>query len=109
KLVLNVGHQGKVTCSLDSNCQSSLMFRTVSCDSSGKNLSSFGNILSQFCYILVIDLIIFFAAEYTNFFSSASASSLHGRVRSFASIVSHDSFLLFFQFSYGSLSVFRYL
>ena len=51
-------------------------------------------IFSEFCYILVIDFIVFFTAEYTNFFSSASASSLHWRVASITSIVSHDSYLL---------------
>ena len=54
-----------MTCSLNSNSQSSLMFCTVSCDSSRKDLTSLRNIFSEFCYILVIDLIVFFTAEYT--------------------------------------------
>ena len=93
-LVCYIWHNSDMSCSLNFNCKSSLMFCTVSCDSSWKDFTSFRNIFSEFCYILVIDFIIFFTAEYTNFFSSASASSLHWRVRSFASIVSHDCFLL---------------
>ena len=93
--ILDVGHDGEMTCSLNCNRQCTLMLCTVSGDSSGKDLASLRNILAQLSCILVIDLIIFFAAEYANFFSSASASSLHGRIRSFASvIVSHDGFLL---------------
>ena len=39
-------HQGHMTCSLNSNCQCSLMFRTVTCNSSRENFTSLGNILS---------------------------------------------------------------
>ena len=94
ELVLNVGHQCNVTCSLDSNSQSSLMFCTVSGDSSRKDLSSLGNVSFQFVNILVIDLVILFATEYANFLSSASASSLHGRIAFLCFIVSHGGNLL---------------
>ena len=40
--------------------------------------------------------IIFFSTEYTNFFSSASASSLHWRICFITFIVSHCQYLLFY-------------
>ena len=46
ELVLDVWHHRHMTCSLDSNCQCSLMFCTVSCNSSWKDFSSFRNIFS---------------------------------------------------------------
>ena len=61
--------------SLDCYRQSSLMLSAVSGDSSWKDLTSLRDVLSQLCYILVIDLVILFATEYTYFFSSASAAS----------------------------------
>ena len=80
-----------MSCSLDCYCKSSLMFCTVSCDSSRKNFSSFRNIFLLFCYILVIDLVIFFSTEYADFFSSASrTSSLKSAFRSASLFVSHD-------------------
>ena len=95
-LFLDIRHKGKMTCSLDGDSERSLMLRTVPGDPSGKDLSSLGNILPKLCYILVIDLIVLFSTEHTDFFSSAAASSLHGRIRSFTSIIiSHDAFLLF--------------
>jgi len=91
KLILYVWHQCKMSSSLNCYCKSSLMFCTVSCDSSWKNFSSFRNVLSQFCYIFVVDLIVFFTAEYTNFFSSTKRSSLHRRICSVFFIKSHLS------------------
>ena len=42
----------------------------------------------------VVDFVIFFTTEYTNFFSSASASSLHWRICFVTFIVSHFIYLL---------------
>ncbi len=90
-LVLYVRHHSQMTCSLNSNCQRSLMFCTVSGDSSGKNLTSLRYVSFQFCDILVINLIVFFSTEYTYFFSSAAASSLHRRIRSLTSVICHET------------------
>src|SRR5699024_3102063 len=46
-------------------------------------------------HIFVADLVVLFSTEYADFFSSASASSLHGRIRSLTFIVSHDCYLLY--------------
>ena len=92
-LVLYVWHKSDVTCSLDSYCQSSLMFCTVSCDSSRKDFSSFRDISLQFVYILVIDFVVFFTTENADFFSSASAaSSLEAAFWTISFIVSHFGF-----------------
>ena len=97
-----------MTSSLDSYGHCSLMLCTSSGNSSRKDLSSLGNVSFQFVNILVIDLVVLFATEYANFLSSASASSLHGRIAFLCFIVSHVllSFLIFnlssdFRFDYG--------
>src|SRR5699024_10075751 len=46
QLLLYVRHQSNVTISLNSYSQRSLMFCTVSCDSSRKDLSSFRDVFS---------------------------------------------------------------
>ena len=71
-----------MTGSLDGYCQGSLVLRAVSGDPSGKDLTALGDVPFQFCNILVVDLIVLFATEDTDFFPSASASPLHGRVAS---------------------------
>ena len=81
-----------MACSLDCYRESSLVLRAVACDSSGKDLASLRNILAKLVDILVIDLAHLFAAEYADFLSSASASSLHRRVASIFCI-SHCEFL----------------
>ena len=76
-LLSNIWHQRNMSCSLNSYGKRSLMLCTITGDSAGKNFSSFRYISFQFVCILVIYHIIF-AAEYTDFFSSAhSASPLH--------------------------------
>ena len=45
-LILNIRHQSNMTRSLDRYCKRSLMLCAVSCDPSGKNLTSFRNIFS---------------------------------------------------------------
>ena len=91
QLVLNVRHQGNMSCSLDRYCKSSLVFCTVSCDPSRKDLASLRNIFLQLCNVLVIDLVILFTTEYSHFFSSARrASSLESALWSASLFVSHD-------------------
>ena len=84
-----------MTCSLDGYGQGSLVLCTVAGDSSGKDFSSLRYVAFQLVYVLVIDLVVLFSAEYANFLSSASASSLHGRVSISIFTVSHGLFLLF--------------
>ena len=70
KLVGNVGKKSHLTCSLDSGSESSLMKSAVTGNTSGENLRSLGNELSELCYILVIDLAYLILAEDTNLLSS---------------------------------------
>ena len=76
-LVLCVGHQGYVSCSLDCCCQRSLMFCAVACDSSGKDFTSFGNVSSQFAYIFVIDCCHFICTALAYAFFSATTFFLN--------------------------------
>lgn len=69
-----------MSCALDRYCKRSLVLRAVSCDSSGKNLTSLGDISAQLVAVLVIDYIIF-AAEYADFLSSAHASLFLREIR----------------------------
>lgn len=69
-----------MSCALDRNRKRSLVLRAVSGDSSGKDLSSLGNISAKLIAVLVIDYIIF-AAEYTDFLSSAHPPLFLGEIR----------------------------
>lgn len=76
--------------SLDCNGKRSLMLCTVACDSSREDLSSLRDVLFQLCHVFVINLVIFFSAEYAYFFPSAyRASSLEAALRSASLFVSH--------------------
>lgn len=55
-----------MSCALDSDGKLSLMFRTGSGYPAGKNLGSFGKILSQSGYVLVIDILYILGAERAN-------------------------------------------
>ena len=73
--VLHVGHKRDLACSLDCDCQSSLMLCAVAGNSSGKDLASLRNILLQLRYILVIDLVVLFSTEHADFFPSVYRSA----------------------------------
>ena len=52
------------------------MKSTVTGDTSGKNLRSFGEILSQSCDVLIVDVFNLFGAEKANFLLSAGTERL---------------------------------
>ena len=72
KLVGNVGKQCHLACSLDCNCELSLVKSASAGNTSGKNLSSFRNELSELCYVLIIDCVCFILAEDANLLSSVN-------------------------------------
>ena len=70
KLVGNVGEKCHLASSLDSYRKLSLVKSTVAGNTSGEDLCSLGNELSELCNILVIDLANLVLAEDANFLSS---------------------------------------
>ena len=74
QLVRNVGEKCHLASSLDSYRKLSLVKSAVAGNTSGEDLSSLGNELSEFCYILVIDLGYLVLAEDANFLSSVSGT-----------------------------------
>ena len=75
-LVGNIGNKSDLSCALNSGGELSLMKSTVTGDTSGKNLRSFGEILSQSCDVLIVDVFNLFGAEKANFLLSAGTESL---------------------------------
>ena len=69
-LVRNVGKKSHLTSSLDSGGKLSLVKSAVAANTSGENLSSLGNELSELSYVLVIDLRNLVLAEDANLLSS---------------------------------------
>ena len=69
-LVGNVGKKCHLTCSLDSGGELSLVKSAGAGYTSGEDLSSLGNELSELCYILVIDSVNLILAEDANLLSS---------------------------------------
>ena len=68
-----VGHVGKkchLTCSLNSYGELSLVKSAVARNTSGEDLRSFGNELSELCYVLVINIRNLVLAEDANLLSS---------------------------------------
>ena len=66
------------------------MKSTVTGDTSGKNLRSFGEILSQSCDVLIVDVFNLFGAEKANFLLSAGTERLLNLLDFFI----HDEILL---------------
>ena len=66
------------------------MKSTVTGDTSGKNLRSFGEILSQSCDVLIVDVFNLFGAEKANFLLSAGTE----RLLNFLDFFIHDEILL---------------
>lgn len=88
--VNGIRHKRDVTSSLDRSGNCSLMLCAGPGDSSRKDLSSFGSILLQSCHILVADRFCFFAAESTNFSSSADGRAPSCRCSfSFGFVICH--------------------
>ena len=71
KLVGHVGKKSHLTSSLDSYGELSLVKSAGAGNTSGEDLSSLGDELSELSYILVIDLAYFILAEDTNLLSLA--------------------------------------
>lgn len=63
-----------VTCTLDSNCHLTLMLSTVARNTTRQNLATLGNVTTQLCYILIINLLYLIYAETANLFTRSSAS-----------------------------------
>lgn len=78
-LVADERKQRNVACSLDSFSEFSLMLSASTGNSAGQNFGTFGNELSESCYILVVDSFNFFCAEYANFLSSTVCAVLSCR------------------------------
>ena len=72
KLVRNVGKKCHLASSLDSYGELSLVKSAVAANTSGEDLSSLGNELSELCYVLVIDIRNLILAEDANFLSSVA-------------------------------------
>ncbi len=65
-----------MSCALNSDCELSLMFSTGTCNASGKNLRSFGKVLSQSESVLIVNILDFVSAESTNLFSLLGSERL---------------------------------
>ena len=89
-LVGNIGNKSDLSCALNSGGELSLMKSTVTGDTSGKNLRSFGEILSQSCDVLIVDVFNLFGAEKANFLLSARTE----RLLNFLDFFIHDEILL---------------
>ena len=72
QLVGNVGKKCHLASSLNSYRKLSLMKSAVAGNTSGEDLSSLGNELSELCYVLVIDLGYLVLTEDANLLSSVS-------------------------------------
>ena len=70
KLVRYVGEKCHLASSLDSYGELSLVKSAVAANTSGEDLSSLGNELSELCYILVINIGYLVLAEDANLLSS---------------------------------------
>ena len=70
KSVGYVGKKSHLTCSLDSYGELTLVKSAVSANTSGEDLCSLGNELSELCNILVVDLRYLILAEDANLLSS---------------------------------------
>ena len=78
ELVADVGQQSNDSCTLDSVSQLSLVHSAGAGDSSGENLCTFGDILSQSADILVINSFDLFCAELADLSSLAAILSAVG-------------------------------
>ena len=70
KLVGNVGEKCHLASSLDRSSELSLVKSAVAANTSGEDLCSLGNVLSELCNVLVVDLRNLILAEVANLLSS---------------------------------------
>ena len=70
KLVGNVGKKSHLTCSLNSDGELTLVKSTSAGNTSGEDLCSLGNKLSELSYVLVINSLNLILAEDANLLSS---------------------------------------
>lgn len=94
-LVGNIGKKSHLTSSLDCNGKLSLVKSAVAAYTSGEDLSSLGNELSELCYVLVIDLGDLVLAEDANLLSSvvrteAAALCIVSFHRKSSTFLAHD-------------------
>ena len=73
-LVGNVGEKRHLASSLDSYGELSLVKSAVTANTSGEDLSSLGNELSELCYVLVINVSNLILAEDANLLSSVAGT-----------------------------------
>ena len=69
--IADVGKESNLARTLDSLCKLSLVHSACTADSSGKDLSALGNVLSELCGIFIVDMSRLFLAEHADFLSSA--------------------------------------
>lgn len=81
-LVCYERNERHMTSSLYSDCELSLVLSACSRNSAGQNLGTLGNVLSEFCYILVINAFRMLFAENANFLSSLMSNGA-GRLLNF--------------------------
>ena len=90
--ILYIRKDRKVTSTLDSQCNGTLMLSAVAGDSSRKDLAALRDISLKLVYVLVADLAVL-AAEYADFLSPAEAvvSSSESAFAAFAvSLIRHN-------------------
>ena len=81
-LVRDVGEKSNDAGTLDSGGELSLVLSAGTGDSSGKDLSTFGDALLESYSVLVIDVIDAVSAEHADLFSSVSVGALSHSLRS---------------------------
>ncbi len=94
--ILYIRKDCKVTSTLNSQCDGTLMLCAIAGDSSRKDLAALRDISLKLIYVLVADLTVL-AAEYADFLSSAESALLSSKsaFTAFAiSLVSHSISLL---------------
>ena len=94
--ILYIRKDCKVTSTLNSQSDGTLMLCAVACDPSRKNLAALRDVSLKLVYVLVADLTVL-AAEYADFLSSAESALLSSKsaFTAFAiSLVSHSISLL---------------
>lgn len=69
--VADVGKKSNLTSTLDSLCELSLVHSASTADSSGKDLCSFADVLSELSGIFVVNISCLFLTEHADFLSSA--------------------------------------
>ena len=78
-----VGKKSKMTSTLDSGCQLSLMLCANACYTARKDFTSLGSVAAELTGILVVDVLGFFYAERTDLLATFSHAA------AFFSIVCH--------------------